>query len=648
MSNQVLHIDIETYCELDLAKTGVYAYAKHPSFEILLFAYAFDHEPVQCIDMTEKPIPLSVLKALYDPSIKKVAHNANFEMTCLAEHFKHPINPEQWECTMALAMQNGLPGSLSGLSDALNLQKQKMSVGTALISYFSKPCKPTKANGFRTRNLPKHDPEKWEVFKDYNIRDVEAEQEIYDILLAGLSQPAWERKVYLLDKEINDRGIMIDRKMVEHAVGIDDKIAVAHEKELRKITGLSNPNSTDQFKQYLARVGIQAPSLTKKIAVQLFKDVNDPVIKRAIELKLLLSKTSTAKYKAMLNAVCEDDRVRGLFQYYGANRTGRWAGRLVQLQNLPQNHIEELDLARSLVAENNIDAIELIYTNVPDVLSQLIRTAMIAKPGHKFVVADYSAIEARVIAWLAGEDWRMDVFEKGGDIYCASASQMFKVPVEKHGVNGHLRQKGKIAELALGYGGGPGALISMGAIEMGLTEEELPELVKAWRGSNTNITKFWQDCQDAAMEAIDLCTTVKIQKGIVFLYRGGNMYIQLPSGRKLCYQDTRLVKGRYGYRITYKGQNQQTRKWETADTYGGKLVENIVQATARDVLAQALLRIRDKGFEIVAHVHDEVIVEAPTETTVQEICDLMDEQLPWMKGLLVRADGYETPYYKKD
>ena len=540
MTSRILHIDIETFCELDLTKTGVYAYASHPSFEILLFAYAWGDGPVKCIDMINDEFPYKLLDALEDPDVIKVAHNASFEMTCLSEYFMIDTDPNQWLCTMALAMHNGLPGSLNNLGNALNFEEQKMSVGTALINYFSKPCKPTKANGQRTRNLPRHDTDKWETFIEYCIRDVEVEQKAYNCL-KDFKQPDWEREVYILDQEINCRGILIDRQFVENAVDMDIGITETYINELKEITGLSNPNSTAQFKQYLAKAGIECKSFTKTTGPELLESVEDAAVKRAIQLKLLLGKTSTAKYEAMLRADNGDHRIKGLFQYYGANRTGRWAGRLVQLQNLPQNHIEELDMVRELVKDNDLDTLNLLYESVPDTLSQLIRTAFIAKDGCKFIVADYSAIEARVIAWLANEKWRQDVFKNNGDIYCASASAMFKVPVEKHGVNGHLRQKGKIAELALGYGGGPAALKSMGALEMGIEEDELPKLVKMWRNSNKRITALWKKVGNEAVDAIYQQSMRRGVDRILFGYQHGNLIIKLPSGRKLCYQGAKIV-----------------------------------------------------------------------------------------------------------
>lgn len=646
-TSKILHIDIETFCELDLTKTGVYAYASHPSFEILLFAYAWGNGPVKCTDMINGEFPYELLEALENPDVIKVAHNANFEMTCISEYFMIDVDPKQWQCTMAMAMHAGLPGSLNNLGAALKLNEQKMSVGTTLINYFSKPCKPTKANGQRTRNLPRHDTDKWGTFIEYCIRDVEVEQNVYQ-LLDSFKMPEWEREVYLLDQEINRRGILIDRQFVDNAVEMDSSITESYVEELRSITGLTNPNSTAQFKQYLAKAGIECKSFTKKTGPELLESVEDTTIKRAVQLKLLLGKTSTAKYEAMIRADNGDHRIKGLFQYYGANRTGRWAGRLVQLQNLPQNHLEELDMVRELVKDNDLDTLNLLYESVPDTLSQLIRTAFIAKDGCKFIVADYSAIEARVIAWLANEKWRQDVFKNNGDIYCASASAMFKVPVVKHGVNGYLRQKGKIAELALGYGGGPVALKSMGALEMGIEEDELPKLVKMWRNSNKRITALWKKVGN---EAIDAIYQQSIRRGVdrvLFGFQHGNLIIKLPSGRKLCYQDAKITDTEKGPKISYKGMNQVSRKWELTDTWGGKLVENIVQAIARDCLAQAMLRLRNAGYEIVAHVHDEVIIEAPIDASLEDVCRIMGEPLDWAPGLILNAEGYVTPYYRKD
>lgn len=646
-SKKILHIDIETYCELDLLETGVYAYASHPSFEILLFAYGYDTGPVTCIDMTCEEIPYEVIRDIECEDVIKVAHNANFEMTCLAEGLGLVIEPSEWMCTMAMAMNLGLPGSLAQLGEVLNIEEQKMAAGKLLINYFSKPCKPSRANGERTRNLPKHDKAKWDTFKAYNIRDVEVEQHIFEAL-KWFKQPSFERDIYVLDQEINSRGILIDRDFVDNAVAIESEITENLKDELKAITGLDNPNSTPQFKKYLADKGIEVDSFTKKTGASLLSEVDDPEIKRAIQLKLFLGKTSCAKYEAMINGDGGDHRIRGLFQYYGANRTGRWAGRRVQLQNLPQNHLEYLDETRNMIKNYDMDALEMFYENIPDTLSQLIRTSFVAREGHKLIVADYSAIEARVIAWLANEKWRIEVFRNNGDIYCASASQMFNVPVVKHGVNGHLRQKGKIAELALGYGGGPSALKSMGALEMGLTEDELPKLVKMWRDANRMITKLWSDVGDAAFDALENPTRGTRFNNLAFAMFRGSLFIKLPSGRKLCYQQAKIVGSSKGNKIQYAGVNQTSRKWEATDTWGGKLVENIIQGIARDCLAFAMLRLKEHGYEIVAHVHDEVIIEAPMDATVEDVCRIMCEPVEWAEGLILNAEGYETPYYKKD
>lgn len=644
-----LHIDIETYCDLDLTKVGVYAYASHPTFEILLFAYAYDDGPVKCVDLINDTLTEDIINDLTDPQVIKVAHNANFEMTCIGEYFMLDIDSSQWECTMVMALHSGLPGSLSQLGGVLGLSQQKMAVGTTLINYFSKPCKPTKTNHGRTRNLPQHDKDKWETFKEYCVRDVEVEQQIYRTL-NWFKQPDFEKLIYRLDQQINSCGIGIDPDFVINAVDIDNDITAGYLNELKELTGLSNPNSTPQFKQYLKSKGMDIPSFTKALAPVLMQETKNKEIRRAIQLKLLLSKTSTAKYEAMLRADNGDHRIRGLFQYYGANRTGRWAGRLVQLQNLPQNHIKELDVVRELVKDHDIETLDLLYDSVPDVLSQLIRTAFVPKEGYKFIVADYSAIEARVIAWLANEKWRIDVFKDNGDIYCASASQMFKVPVVKNGVNGHLRQKGKIAELALGYGGGTAALKSMGALGMGLDEDELPKLVKMWRDSNKRITQLWRDVGDATLDALDNPGRyVQLKNKLIdFSLFKGILIIKLPSGRKLVYQEPKTSNGPNGIKIQYKGVNQTSKKYDLIDTWGGKLVENIVQAIARDCLAFAMLRLQDKGYTIVGHVHDEVIIEAPMHTKVESICRIMGEPLAWAPGLKLNAEGYETPYYRKD
>ncbi|OUC52510.1 hypothetical protein B7939_00885 [Eggerthia catenaformis] len=641
-----LHIDLETYCELDLSKVGVYAYASHPSFDILLFAYAYDDDPVRIIDMTCESIPDQVLSDLTDESVIKVAHNAAFEMTCLENYLMLEIDPHQWEDTMVMAMQQGLPASLAQVGEVLSLDRQKMSIGKALITYFCKPCKATRTNGQRTRNLPHHDLDKWEAFKGYCLRDVEVEKEIYS-LLSGAWQPDIEKNIWYLDQEINRRGILTDSRLVNNAVAIDQSITQQNAAALTEIVQSSNPNSTAQFKQWLNREkGLEVVSFTKTTAKELLEATDDQEIKRAIELKLMLSKTSVKKYEAIQRADNGDHRMRGLFQYYGANRTGRWAGRLVQLQNLPQNHIEELDFARNLVRENDQEMLEIMYDSVPDILSQLVRTAFIPKKGSKFIVADYSAIEARVIAWLANETWRQKIFKDNGDIYCASASQMFNVPVVKHGINGHLRQKGKIAELALGYGGGPAAMKQFGADKLGMSEADIVKTVKLWRAKSPHITKLWSDVGNAAMDILDNEASLRVLNKNVRLKREDRaLVISLPSKRKLYYQDA-VIKDR---RIEYRGVNQTSRKYEMISTWGGKLVENIIQAIARDVLATAMLRLNAHGYHIVGHIHDEVIIEADMTDTVEDVCTVMcQHDCEWMEGLILNAAGYEGNYYFKD
>lgn len=648
-STRLLHIDIETYCDLDITKTGMYAYVFHPSFSIILFSYAYDDGPVTCIDTTKHPIPDRIIKELSDPNIIKVAHNALFEFTSLEVHLFEELDLAQWRCTMIMAYQQGLPGSLDQVGNILKLDKQKLSIGKQLITYFCKPCKPTNANGGRTRNLPEHDPDKWEAFKDYNIRDVEAEQQIYT-KLADFSQPKFENELFQTDYRINNRGILIDHEFVESAIYLDQQITEEHMERLRELTGLDNPKSAPQFKKYLKAKGHDCPSFTKTIAAELMEKLGagDEEVKEAIELKLLVSKSSTAKYEAMRRGWCADYRVRGVFQYYGAGRTGRWAGRLIQPQNFPQNHLDDLDFAKDLVAQRDSDSVRMFYDDVPNTLSQLIRTALIPSPGKIFIVADYSAIEARIIAWLAGEKWRQDVFAKGGDIYCASASAMFKIPVEKHGINGHLRQKGKIAELALGYQGGVGAMIAMGALRMGLEESELQPIVTKWRKASPKIVKLWNDCQDAAINVIENNSIDKSVPGLVFAKQNGHMIIRLPSGRKLVYRDVSVKSTDKGPNITYMGQNQTTKKWEKLSTFGGKIVENITQAIARDCLAIALVKLDRAGYGIVGHVHDEVIIEASQETTIEEITDIMGEPIDWAQGLILTAEGYTCISYRKD
>jgi DNA polymerase I - 3''-5'' exonuclease and polymerase domains len=648
-----LAIDIETYSSVDITKAGLYKYVESPDFEILLFAYAFDDQLVQIVDVAQgEKLPDDVADALtWFDDITLTAHNANFERVCISKFYGQPIGIERWDCTMIKAANCGLPLSLDAVGKVLGLENQKMAAGKALINYFSKPCKPTKANGGRTRNLPRHDLDKWELFKTYCKRDVEVERDIRR-RLSFFQIPQAERAIYKLDQEINDRGVLLDTLMIENAISIDADYREKLTAEAVRITGLDNPNSVSQLKDWIeGKTGEEVESLNKGDMPALIGRTQSNEVKRLLRIRQELSKTSVKKYDTMIKAVCEDDRVRGLLQFYGANRTGRWAGRLVQVQNLPQNHIEDLDLARGLVKDNDAAMLEMLYGNVPDVLSQLIRTAFIAKPEHTFAVADFSAIEARVIAWLANEKWRLEVFEQGGDIYCASASMMFKVPVVKHGENGHLRQKGKIAELALGYQGGVGAMVTMGAIKMGIPEDELQGIVDAWRLANPAIKKLWRKVEDAAVRAFDEGTTVPVAHGVSFTGTGDCLYANLPNGRKLTYWKPTLKQGKYSPQLQYQGMDQTTKQWRLTDTYGGKLTENLVQAIARDCLAHGMLKLDKAGFPIVMHIHDENIAEVPimgADKSLKRMCDIMGEPISWAPGLLLRADGYLTNYYRKD
>lgn len=643
-----LLIDLETYSSVDISKAGAFRYTESPDFEILLLAHAWDDGPVRVLDLTD---PLGhdelpdILSAILDPDTVKVAHNSAFERACLSRYLGCALPAGEWEDTMVLAAMNGLPQSLDAAGAALRLSEQKIKEGTSLISYFCKPCKPTISNGGRTRNLPIHAPEKWERFIEYCRRDVEVEQQIY-YRLRSFPVTDFERRVWALDARINERGVLVDTELAEAAIAVDEAFTAAHSAELKRLTGLENPNSVAQLKTWLTAVGIEADSLDKATVAELLETVTDPTIRRVLELRQLLGKTSTKKYQAMLTAACEDDRVRGIMQYYGAGRTGRWAGRIVQPQNLPQNHLDGIDKVRELVRQRDLESLELCYDNVPDVLSQLIRTALISKPGHTFLVADYSAIEARVIAYLAGEKWRMDVFAEGGDIYCSSASQMFKVPVVKHGANGHLRQKGKIAELACGYGGGVGALKAFGADKMGLTEQEMQDIVTQWRIASPKIPRFWRDAEDAARRALDTCgRTYTLPCGVKYRRDAEALRCGLPSGRMLSYWGAWLDDEGS---IRFMGQNQTTRKWEKAETWGGKLAENIVQAYARDCLAVALDRLDKAGYNIVFHVHDEIIAEALDGSRWEDMADIMGQPIDWAPGLLLRGDGYSTKFYMKD
>ena len=645
---QTLSIDLETYSDQPLAKTGVYRYVESPDFEILLFAYSVDGDPVQQIDLAcGEKIPPAILAALEDDKVTKWAFNANFERICLSRFLGYPtgdyLEPDSWKCSMVWAAYMGLPLSLEGAGAVLGLEKQKLAEGKDLIKYFCQPCAPTKSNGQRTRNLPKHAPDKWLAFKKYNIRDVETEMSIQARLLKyPVPDSVWEE--YHLDQEINDRGVGLDMELVRQAIQMDGRSRSDLTQAMKELTSLDNPNSVQQMKQWLADNGVETDTLGKKAVAELLKTA-PPQLKKVLTLRKQLAKSSVKKYQAMETAVCADGRARGMFQFYGANRTGRWAGRIIQMQNLPQNHLDDLSEARGLVRAGGFDALEMLYEDVPDTLSQLIRTAFVPQENRKFIVADFSAIEARVIAWLAGEKWRQDVFADGKDIYCASASQMFGVPVEKHGVNGHLRQKGKIAELALGYGGSVGALKAMGALEMGLSEDELPSLVSAWRQANPKIVQFWWAVDRAVMDAVTRKTTTKTH-GIIFSARNGMLFITLPSGRSLAYVKPKIGENRFGGDcITYEGVGG-TKKWERIDSYGPKFVENIVQATSRDILCYAMKTLR--CCSIVMHIHDEVVIEADRRMSLQAVCDQMGRTPPWANGLQLRADGYETDFYKKD
>lgn len=653
----VLNIDIETYSSEDISKTGLYKYAQSTDFEILLFAYSLNGAPVEVIDLAQGgAVPAEIVKMLNDGETELRAYNAAFEWYCLNQA-GYKTNLDQWRCTMIHAYYAGYPGGLDKVGKAMGFEndKKKSATGKALIRLFSVPCKPTKRNGGRTRNLPHHEPEKWELYKEYNRQDVVAEMSIKE-KLEGIKLPKFEWKLWHTDVRMNAEGIKVDSELVESALFVSDTWNEYLLNEAKGLTGLENPNSTVQLLKWLKDKGVNAENLQKETVKNLIGETEGNV-KRVLEIRQELSKTSTKKYVAMKDALCEDGRVRGLLQFYGANRTGRWAGRLVQVQNLPRNYLSDLDDARNMVKRRDLLTLDILYDNIPDTLSQLIRTAFVPGEGKKFVIADFSAIEARVIAWLAGEQWRLDVFRTHGKIYEASASQMFGVDIStiaKGKENYHLRQKGKVAELALGYQGSSGALMAMGAINMGLTEEELPEIVRMWRNSNKRIVDLWYAVGNAATEVV-LNGTRQAVNGILFSREGDLtkgldfLTVTLPSGRKLHYVSPGTRENSWGATvITYKAPNQVSGKWETAETYGGKLVENIVQAIARDCLAATILKLSDKGYKIVMHIHDEVVLEAPMDVTVEEVCDLMGEELRWAKGLILRADGFETEYYKKD
>ena len=643
---RVLEMDIESFSDVDLIKCGVYAYADSPAFEILLFAYSFDGGETQIIDLAQgEKLPAEVEDAIFDVSVTKTAYNANFERTCLSKYFGRYIPPESWHCSAVQAAMLALPRSLEDVGRVLGLDEQKMKEGKELIRYFCVPCKPAKANGGRTRNLPCHAPEKWELFKTYCKRDVDVEKSIRR-KLHNFPIPESEMELYRLDQRINDRGVLVDMGLVEQAIACERLHKEVVTKRAYELTGLENPNSVAQLKGWLGDKGMEAESLSKKAVADMIAET-DGEVEELLRLRLLMAKTSVKKYEAMERSVCSDGRVHGLLQFYGANRTGRFAGRLVQIQNLPQNHLPDLELARDLVKQGRFEDIELLYDSTPNVLSELIRTAFIPKPGCRFVVADFSAIEARVLAWLSGEQWRLDVFTSHGKIYEASASSMFHVPMEEITKGSPLRQKGKLAELGLGFGGAAGALISMGALDMGLTEDELPPLVAAWRKANPHITQFWWDVDAAAVKAVTEKQKTKVGK-IIFEYKSGILFITLPSGRKLSYVKPRMAVNRFGRDgLTYEGISEN-KKWSRIETYGPKLVENIVQGTARDLLAEAMLRVEKKGYPIVMHCHDEIIAEVPEGSgSVDEMCEIMAVQPKWAAGLPLRADGYSCSFYQK-
>ena len=662
MTIHEMSIDLETYSDVDIKKSGVYKYAESGNFEILLFAVSIDGGPVTVYDLAcGEVLPDEIIDALVDDTVTKWAFNAVFERACISYWLKHNyqykfkgygpsddttsnyLSPVSWRCTMIWSAYIGLPLSLEGVGAVLGLKEQKMKEGKDLIRYFCVPCKPTKANGGRTRNLPHHAPDKWVLFKEYNKRDVEVEMSIKEKLHKfPVPEFVWEE--YHLDQVINDRGILVDMQLVENAIAFDERSKADISLQMKDMTDLDNPNSVVQMKAWLSDQGLETDTLGKKAVAELIKDAPDDLA-QVLALHQQLAKSSVKKYQAMKNAACKDNRARGMFQFYGANRTGRWAGRLIQLQNLPQNHMEDLAEARELVRLGDYEALEMLYDDIPDTLSQLIRTAFIAKPGYAFYVADFAAIEARVIATIANEEWRQEAFRKGKDIYCESASKMFHCTVEKHGVNGHLRQKGKIAELALGYGGSVGALKAMGALDMALTEDELQPLVDAWRTANPNIVALWWDVDNAVKNAIKMHGSTETH-GIKFTWRSGMLFITLPSGRKLAYIKPKIGENKFGGEsVTYEGIGA-TKKWERLESYGPKFVENIVQAISRDLLMNAMRNL--PGFLIAGHVHDELLIECKEDVSLDEVCKAMAHNPEWFPDILLRADGYITSFYKKD
>lgn len=646
-----LSCDIETFSDVDLIRCGVYKYADSPNFEMLLFAYAVDDGDVHIIDIAGgEELPEEIIQVIKSDTVVKTAYNAQFERVCLSRYLKLPegeyLNPQSWYCTAVQAAELALPLSLADVGSVLGLERQKMTEGKELIKYFCVPCKPTKSNGNRTRNRPCHDINKWETFKKYCMRDVDVERQIADKLkMYPISDE--EHRLYVLDQIINDRGVLVDCELAKQAVKLNSIQSAVAVEQAYMIMGLENPNSVTQLKQWLKENGVEIESMSKK-AVKSLADETDGDVSKMLKLRLLMAKTSVKKYEAVIRSVCSDNRVHGMMRFCGANRTGRWSGNILQPQNLPQNHLPDLTLARDIVKDGDFEMLDMMFGNVPNVLSELIRTVLIPKPNHRFIVADFSAIEARVLAWIAGEQWRIDTFKNGGDIYCASASKMFKVPVEKNGVNGELRQKGKISELACGYGGSVGALKNMGAVEMGVQENELQGLINDWRNANPHIVRFWYEVGNAAMKAIKEKTTVPLGK-LVFAYERGILFIRLPSGRRLSYIKPRIGTNRFGGdSITYMGINS-AKKWDRLETFGGKLTENIVQGTARDLLANALINAANAGYDTVFHVHDEIICEVPNGYgSVDELCRLMCIKPEWADGLPLNADGFECEYYKKE
>lgn len=653
---RTLSIDLETYSEIDIAKCGSFRYIDDESFEILLLGYAFDDEPVTVIDLTaDEEVPADFLAALYDPEVTKTAWNCAFERFGLWKHFGRYCPPEQWSDTMILSAVCGLPLGLGEAGKALRLEadEAKDREGKALIRYFCSPCRPTKVNGGRTRNLPQHDTDKWALFIEYNRQDVVAERTIRKRLLRW-EPDSLEHRFWCLDARINERGMRVDRELVHNAIAMDARYKAELTEQAVAISGLENPNSVAQIKQWLLeQEGIEVPSLNKKVVAEVVSQLNGERAKQFMALRARLAKSSTKKYEAMERSACADAHIKGCFQFYGANRTGRFAGRLVQLQNLPQNHMEDLAVARSLVRDNDYETVRLLYDSVSDTLSELIRTALIPEPGHRFIVADFSAIEARVIAWIAGEQWRLDVFRNGGDIYCASASQMFHVPVVKHGENGHLRQKGKIAELALGYGGGANALKAFGADKMGMTEEEMVNTVDLWREASPRVCALWRALERAAIRCVVHKTPqVSAIGGIRFEMECGILWMTLPSGRRIAYYGAEYGPSRFHRdrrALSYMGVDQKTKRWGRVETWGGKLAENVTQATARDCLRDTMLALEDAGYDIRAHVHDEVIISEPRDgRTVEDVSAIMGRELPWASGLPLRGDGYACDFYMKD